>query len=64
MALKIDLEKAYDKLNWCIIEETLSMISIPSYLGRCIMFCITNSSMQVLWNGKIIEHFNLTRGIY
>lgn len=44
--LKIDLEKAYNRINWSFIKETLTMIGVPSYLARCIMFYITNSSMS------------------
>lgn len=27
------------------------------------MYCISNSSIQILWNGEMSESFNLTRGI-
>lgn len=44
IALKIDLEKAYDWLIWNFIEDTLHDIGIPSDLVKLIMFYITTNS--------------------
>nr|KYP72147.1 LINE-1 reverse transcriptase isogeny [Cajanus cajan] len=63
MAIKIDLEKAYDRLNWTFIKETLTMIGIPLNLVELIWHCISSSSMQVLWNGETLPEFKPTRGI-
>ena len=32
MAIKVDLEKAYDRLNWGFIKDTLKDISVPMKL--------------------------------
>jgi Reverse transcriptase (RNA-dependent DNA polymerase) len=32
MAIKVDLEKAYDRLRWTFIRETLEDIGLPSNL--------------------------------
>ena len=32
MAIKVDLEKAYERLNWGFIEDTLVDIGIPTRL--------------------------------
>ena len=29
MAVKVDLEKAYDRLSWCFIQETLKEVGLP-----------------------------------
>lgn len=42
--LKIDLEKAYDRLKWSFIEETLHLTGIPETLVQPLMKCITPSS--------------------
>ncbi|XP_031402735.1 uncharacterized protein LOC116212324 [Punica granatum] len=63
MSIKIDLEKAYDRLSWDFIRDTLAIAGFPSNLRRVILQCITTASMQVLWNGELTESFNMGRGI-
>lgn len=63
MTLKIDLEKAFDRLNWDFIANTLKDARIPVYLQRVIMQCITSPSMQVLWNKHPSSVFHPQRGI-
>lgn len=63
MALKIDLEKAYDRLSWNFIKDTLVDIGLPDRFIQLIWYCISTSSMQVLWNGEALEDFSPTRGI-
>lgn len=63
MATKIDLEKAFDRLSWDFIDDTLVDANIPERLRRLIMHCVTTSSMQVLWNGQPTSAFHPQRGI-
>jgi len=63
MAIKLDLEKAYDRLRWEFIQDTLSRIRLPASLINVIMQCITSSTLNVLWNGVPTETFMPTRGI-
>lgn len=63
MAIKIDLEKAYDRLRWAFIEETLTLAGFPRLLTEQIMTCVTTVSMRVLWNGVVTDSFLPTRGI-
>ena len=48
MAIKVDLEKAYDRLSWDFIHETLGVIGLPMDLIRIIMECVTTALMQLL----------------
>ncbi|KAK5772898.1 hypothetical protein PVK06_049200 [Gossypium arboreum] len=48
MAIKIDLEKAYDRVRWEFIEASLRAAGIPDYLINVIMPSISNVSMQVM----------------
>lgn len=48
MVVKIDLEKAYDKIDWSFIEEMLTNIGIPGNIQRIIMHCVNSSTMQVV----------------
>ncbi|XP_039002736.1 uncharacterized protein LOC120129249 [Hibiscus syriacus] len=63
MAIKIDLEKAYDRLEWLFVEDTLRELHIPKNLRRLIMRCVSSVSTHVLWNGAMSESFKPTRGL-
>lgn len=63
MTLKIDFEKAYDRLKWSFIRDTLCEMNLPIRLIEIIMECITASSLQILWNGEKTEPFKPSRGI-
>ena len=51
MALKIDLEKTYDKLEWNFIREALFRANLPVDLIDVIMSCVTTVSTSILVNG-------------
>ena len=63
MAVKIDLEKAYDRLSWEFIQDTLCDVGLNAAWVRNIMQCVTTPSMAVLWNGSKLDNFLLSRGI-
>lgn len=60
MVIKMDLEKAYDRLSWSFIDETILETGIPIELTRIIMERITTASMNVIWNGEITDDFKPT----
>ncbi|KAK8504148.1 hypothetical protein V6N12_005687 [Hibiscus sabdariffa] len=63
IAIKIDIQKAFDRLRWDFIENTLVDAGIPHYLIRIILHCITSSSLQVQWNGALGRAFQPPKGI-
>lgn len=63
LAVKVDLEKAYDRLEWSFIRETLETLGLGGKCCELIMACITSSSFRVLWNGERTEAFLPSRGI-
>lgn len=63
MAVKIDLEKAYDRLDWGFIEDTLLDIELPTRLIHVNIHCVTSSTMQVIWNGKLSRVFTPSQNI-
>lgn len=63
MAIKVDLEKAYDRLRWDFIRDTLTLTGIPRSTVDLIMKCIETTSLSVLWNGSPSKKFLPTRGI-
>ncbi|RYQ97763.1 hypothetical protein Ahy_B08g093845 [Arachis hypogaea] len=63
MAIKIDLKKAYDLLNWEFIRDTLIEARLPNNLVDLISHCYSSVEMKVLWNGIPSISFTPSRGI-
>ncbi|KAA3486170.1 reverse transcriptase [Gossypium australe] len=63
MAIKLDLEKAYDRISWDFIHVSLVTAGIPEGLRKVIMNAISSSTMQILWNGAPSRSFKPVRGI-
>ena len=55
MALKIDLEKAYDKLEWGFIRNMLARINLPTKLIDVIMSYVSTVSTSILFNGEALD---------
>ena len=53
MALKTDLEKVYDKLEWRFIKGMLSRYNFPDNLIELIMSCTSSMSTSLLFNGSL-----------
>ena len=63
MFLKLDLEKAYDKVNWDFLEETLNVFGFPTSIIDLIMCGVRNASTRILWNGQALESFDHQCGL-
>lgn len=46
-AIKVDLSKAYDKINWSFIENTLLEVGLPNHLIDVIMMSVTSVKTNV-----------------
>ena len=57
MALKIDLEKAFDRLEWSFVREVLVHFNFPPNLITLIMDCISSSTVSILFNGGKLDPF-------
>ena len=63
MAVKVDLEKTYDRLEWSFIHKVLQAFHFPSSIIKMIMSCVSSSTISVLVNGNALEAFSPSRGI-
>ena len=61
--LKIDLEKAYDRLEWSFIHEVLLFFNFPPSLVSLILKSVPFSSLSILFNGGQMEALRPSRGI-
>ena len=52
MAIKIDLERAYDKMEWHFIVDDPKELHLLDHLINLISHFISSCTMNILWNGK------------
>ena len=52
MAMKIDMSKAYDRVEWVFLEKILIKIGFPLTWVALIMECVTTVSYSILVNGE------------
>jgi hypothetical protein len=63
MALKLDMAKAFDRIEWPFVQAMLSTMGFPETLIKTIMNCITSVSYQILINGQPSKCFSPERGL-
>ena len=63
MTIKVDLEKAYDRLEWNFIHKILQAYHFPNKLINLIMNCVSSTSISILFKGGMMETFKTLRGI-
>ncbi|XP_030958826.1 uncharacterized protein LOC115980745 [Quercus lobata] len=63
MVVKIDLEKAYDHLEWSFIRMILIHFGFPENIIKLILSCVATSSTSLLFNGSKLQPFCPSRGI-
>jgi len=61
MAIKLDSEKAYDRLRWDFLRTTLFRMQLPDLLVQVIMQCVSTCSLNILWNGEPSGAFTPSR---
>ena len=63
MAIKLDLQKAYDRVNWSFIKVVLIKFGFNEVFINWIIECITSVPFEVLINGGKSENFKPKRGL-
>ncbi|KAL0289207.1 UNVERIFIED_CONTAM: hypothetical protein Sradi_7078000 [Sesamum radiatum] len=62
-ALKVDLRKAYDTVEWDFLKATLTLFGFPERFIQWIVECVTTPSYSVCFNGAPHGFFRGTRGL-
>ncbi|GJY52436.1 RNA-directed DNA polymerase, eukaryota, reverse transcriptase zinc-binding domain protein, partial [Tanacetum coccineum] len=63
VALKIDLQKAYDTVNWVFLEDILKGFGFHEKMVAWIMKCVTTTSFSIIVNGESKGYFKGGRGL-
>ena len=63
MAIKLDLQKAYDRVNWDFLKIVLVRFGFNDTFIGWIMACISSVHFEVLVSGGKTEQFKSSRGL-
>lgn len=63
MAIKVNLEKTYDKLRWDFIHDTLISTNFLIDFVHIVMDFITSPIISVFWNDKPKQEFKRSQVI-
>lgn len=61
--LKVDLEKAYDNVDWDFLKGCSTKMGIPASLICVIMFCVRSPTYSILWNGAALSAVTPSKGL-
>ncbi|VFQ78803.1 unnamed protein product [Cuscuta campestris] len=61
--LKLDISKAYDKISWDFLRNTLQGIGFPPTFVKWVMECVTTASFSLSINGGLHGFIKCKRGI-
>lgn len=62
-AMKIDIAKAFDSVQWEFLLNTLQALNLPQRFIHWIRLCITTASFSVQVNGELAGFFRSNRGL-
>jgi hypothetical protein len=63
LILKLDLQKAYDCIDWDLLRMILIQVGFGLQFTNWIMSCVSSSSFVVLINGEATNFFRSGRGL-
>jgi hypothetical protein len=63
MAIKLDMSKAYDSVEWTFLERVMQQMGFASRWIHLMMACVRTTSYSVLMNGEPTGYIKPSRGI-
>ena len=62
-AIKIDIQKVFDTLNWKFILDVMTVLRILFVFISWIRSCLTTSMFSISFNGGLIGYFKREKGV-
>jgi hypothetical protein len=63
MGIKLDMSKAYDKVEWSFLEAVMRRMEFPEIWINLIMGCVKSVSYSIIVNGQPVGNIKPSRGI-
>ena len=63
MAVKLDISKAYDRMEWCFLEIIMAKLGLNERLIHLAKEIVTTASYSILINGEPRGHIKPSKGI-
>ena len=63
LALKLDVRKAYDRVEWAFLRGMMTKMGFPRHWITLVMACVSSPSFYVLINGKTFGNITPSRGL-
>ncbi|XP_056690410.1 uncharacterized protein [Spinacia oleracea] len=61
--MKIDLQKAYDTVDWEFLQEMMNQLGFPGDFVDLVMECVTTPKFSLMLNGTMHGFFKSKRGL-
>ncbi|XP_074288589.1 uncharacterized protein LOC141613746 [Silene latifolia] len=61
--MKVDLQKAYDSIEWSFLKDMLCALNFPPLSIELIMSCVSSPSFSLALNGEVFGFFKGQRGL-
>ena len=61
--LKIDLQKAYDFVEWPFLEQLMEGLSFPDLFTQWVMKCVKTVNYTIVVNGQNTQRFDAAKGL-